>query len=89
MESDMYTAALGISGRDARVIDEISQHSTSNPLVQCYSLDLNNQSHIINGISMLSVHAKVVNTTLVLLFYLAWCKQGWNALASFPCWFFL
>ncbi|KAG5048261.1 hypothetical protein JHK85_009364 [Glycine max] len=54
MESDMYTAALGISGRDARVIDEISQHSTSNPLVQCYSLDLNNQSHIINGISMLS-----------------------------------
>lgn len=45
------------------------------------------------GVGMLeedvSVHAKVVNTTLVLLFYLAWCKQGWNALASFPCWFFL
>ncbi|KAH1124255.1 hypothetical protein GLYMA_06G051600v4 [Glycine max] len=54
MESDMYTAALDISGREATVIDEISQHSASNPLIQCYSLDLNNQSHIISGISMLS-----------------------------------
>ncbi|RDX70389.1 Homeobox protein ATH1, partial [Mucuna pruriens] len=54
MESDMYIAPLDISGRDATVIDEVSQHSTSNPLIQCYSLDLNNQSHIINGISMLS-----------------------------------
>ncbi|KAL2346546.1 hypothetical protein Fmac_000546 [Flemingia macrophylla] len=47
METDMY-----IAGRGARVADEISQHSTSIPL--CYSLDLNNQNHIINGISMLS-----------------------------------
>ncbi|TKY74913.1 Homeobox protein ATH1 [Spatholobus suberectus] len=54
METDMYIAPLDISGRDATVMDEISQHSTSNPLIQCYSLDLNNQSHIINGISMLS-----------------------------------
>ncbi|KOM42170.1 hypothetical protein LR48_Vigan04g236800 [Vigna angularis] len=50
----MYIAPLEISGRGATVIDEISQHPTSNPLIQCYSLDLNNQSHIINGISMLS-----------------------------------
>jgi len=50
----MYIAPLEISGRGGTVIDEISHHSTSNPLIQCYSLDLNNQSHIINGISMLS-----------------------------------
>nr|KYP70344.1 Homeobox protein ATH1 [Cajanus cajan] len=43
-----------IAGRDATVTDEISQHSTSNPLIQCYSLDLNNQTNIINGIPMLS-----------------------------------
>ncbi|XP_020234077.1 uncharacterized protein LOC109814137 [Cajanus cajan] len=49
METDMY-----IAGRDATVTDEISQHSTSNPLIQCYSLDLNNQTNIINGIPMLS-----------------------------------
>ncbi|WVZ19277.1 hypothetical protein V8G54_006599 [Vigna mungo] len=54
MERDMYIAPLEISGRGDTVIDEISQHPTSNPLIQCYSLDLNNQSHIINGISMLS-----------------------------------
>ncbi|KAK7410134.1 hypothetical protein VNO78_00675 [Psophocarpus tetragonolobus] len=55
VKSDMYIAPLDISGRDATVIiDEISQNSTPNPLIQCYSLDLNNQSHIINEISMLS-----------------------------------
>ncbi|KAL9313130.1 hypothetical protein ACSQ67_018582 [Phaseolus vulgaris] len=54
MERDIYIAPLDISGRGATVIDEISQHSTSNPLIQCYSLDLNNQSHVMNGISMLS-----------------------------------
>lgn len=47
----MYIAPLD---RDSTVIGEISQHSTSNPLIQCYSSDLNNQSHIINGISMLA-----------------------------------
>ncbi|CAJ1973527.1 unnamed protein product [Sphenostylis stenocarpa] len=54
MERNMYIAPLNISSRGATLIDEISHHSTSNPLSQCYSLDLNNQSHIINGISMLS-----------------------------------
>lgn len=54
METVVYIAPPDISGRDTTVIDEISQHSTSNPLNQCYSLDLNNHSNIINGISMLS-----------------------------------
>ncbi|XP_020224338.1 homeobox protein ATH1 isoform X1 [Cajanus cajan] len=48
METDMY-----IAGRGATVTYEISQHSTSKPLIQCYSLDLNNKT-IINGIPMLS-----------------------------------
>nr|KYP58762.1 Homeobox protein ATH1 [Cajanus cajan] len=42
-----------IAGRGATVTYEISQHSTSKPLIQCYSLDLNNKT-IINGIPMLS-----------------------------------
>ncbi|CAL0327128.1 unnamed protein product [Lupinus luteus] len=45
METVMYNA----------VIDEISQHYTSNPLIQTYSfVDLNNQAHIMSGISILS-----------------------------------
>ncbi|KAJ1430325.1 POX domain [Sesbania bispinosa] len=54
MDNDMYISPLDISGRDSTVVDEISQHSTSNPLIQCYSFDLNDQSHLINGISMLA-----------------------------------
>ncbi|KAF1893509.1 hypothetical protein Lal_00001993 [Lupinus albus] len=55
MENGMYNIALNISGQDSAILEEISQHSTSNPLTQCYSfVDLNNQAHIINGISMLA-----------------------------------
>ncbi|OIW14935.1 hypothetical protein TanjilG_30654 [Lupinus angustifolius] len=51
----MYNAPMNIYVRDSSVIDEISQHSTSNPLIQSYSfVDLNNQTHIINGISILA-----------------------------------
>jgi len=32
-----------------------------------------------------SVHAKETNTTFVLVFFLAWHKPVWNALASFTC----
>ncbi|CAL0305771.1 unnamed protein product [Lupinus luteus] len=54
MENDMYNTALNISGQDSAVLEEISQHCNSNPLTQCYSfVELNNQAHIINGISML------------------------------------
>ncbi|KAE9586871.1 hypothetical protein Lal_00004592 [Lupinus albus] len=55
METVMYNAPMNISGRYSAVIDEISQHSISNPLIQSYSfVDLNNQTHIIHGISMLA-----------------------------------
>ncbi|XP_019414950.1 PREDICTED: BEL1-like homeodomain protein 3 isoform X2 [Lupinus angustifolius] len=55
MENGMYNTALNIPGQDSAVLEEISQHSNSNPLTQCYSfVDLNNQAHIINGISMLA-----------------------------------
>ncbi|KAK7283207.1 hypothetical protein RIF29_12582 [Crotalaria pallida] len=54
MENGMYSAPLNISGRDSAVLDEISQHYSINPLIQCYSFDLNNQTRITNGISMLA-----------------------------------
>ena len=48
MENDIYSAPLGMAGGGSNVIDEISQHSTTNPLIQCYLFDLQNQTHIIN-----------------------------------------
>lgn len=43
MENEMFSAPMG----------EIPQHSTPNPLIQCYSFDLNDQTRIMNGISTL------------------------------------
>lgn len=44
MENDMYNAPL----------EDITHHLTQKPLIHCYSFDLNNQNHIINGIPILS-----------------------------------
>ncbi|KAG2390244.1 Homeobox protein [Vigna angularis] len=54
MENNMYSASLDIAGRNSAVIEEIAQHLAPKPLIQCYSFDLNNQNHIINGIPVLA-----------------------------------
>jgi len=54
MENNMYSASLDIAGRNSAVIEEIAQHLAPKPLMQCYSFDLNNQNHIINGIPVLA-----------------------------------
>ena len=46
MDNDLYIASHDMA--------EITQHSTPKPLLHCYSFDLNNQNHIINGIPMLA-----------------------------------
>ncbi|KAF7830478.1 homeobox protein ATH1-like [Senna tora] len=70
MENDMFSAPMGImGGRSSGVIDhEIPQ--TPNPFnIQCYSFDLNDQTRIMSGISMLqgelmsNVHSQVPLTS--------------------------
>lgn len=54
MENNMYSAPLDMAGQNSTVIEEITQHLAPKPLMQCYSFDLNNQCHIINGIPVLA-----------------------------------
>ncbi|KAI4316539.1 hypothetical protein L6164_024515 [Bauhinia variegata] len=54
MENDIFNASVDMAGRNFSVIDQIPQHQTPNPLVHCYSFDLNDQTRILNGISMLA-----------------------------------
>ncbi|XP_020208840.1 homeobox protein ATH1 [Cajanus cajan] len=54
MENNMYSAPLDMAGRISTAIEEITQHLAPKPLVHCYSFDLNNQSHIIDGIPVLA-----------------------------------
>lgn len=50
----MYSARLDMAGRNSTGIDEIARHLAPKPLIHCYSFDLNNQNHIINGIPVLA-----------------------------------
>ncbi|KAJ1442783.1 POX domain [Sesbania bispinosa] len=43
-----------MAGRNSTVIEDITQHLTPKPLIYCYSFDLNNQNHMINGIPILA-----------------------------------
>ncbi|RDY14028.1 Homeobox protein ATH1, partial [Mucuna pruriens] len=54
MENNIYSASLDMAGRNSTVIEEITQHLAPKPLICCYSFDLNDQSHIINGIPVLA-----------------------------------
>lgn len=50
----MHSAPQDMAGQISTVIEDITQHLTQKPLIYCYSFDLNNQNHIINGIPILS-----------------------------------
>ncbi|XP_054797395.1 homeobox protein ATH1-like [Prosopis cineraria] len=52
MENDMFGAPMDMAGRSGTVIDEIPQ--TPNPVFQGYSFYHNDQTRIMNGISMLA-----------------------------------
>ncbi|XP_054819988.1 homeobox protein ATH1 [Prosopis cineraria] len=54
MQKGMLSAPEEIGGRDSSVINETPQNATPNSLIQCYSLNLNGQTRITDGISMLS-----------------------------------
>ncbi|KAL2317901.1 hypothetical protein Fmac_031777 [Flemingia macrophylla] len=54
MENDMYSAPLDMGGRISTAIEEITQHLAPKPLIHCYSFDLNDHSHIIDGIPVLA-----------------------------------
>jgi hypothetical protein len=53
MENGVYNVPMNMAGQISNVIEDITQHLTQKPLIQCYSFDLNNQN-IINGIPILS-----------------------------------
>ncbi|XP_028798506.1 homeobox protein ATH1-like [Neltuma alba] len=59
-----------MAGQNSSTINEAPQNPTPNSLIQCYSLNLNDQTRIIDGISMLSgseVHGSSVSNVNVRL----------------------
>ncbi|KAK7321602.1 hypothetical protein VNO77_32410 [Canavalia gladiata] len=54
MDNGMYSAPLDMADRNSSVVEEITPHLVPKPLIYCYSFDLNNQSHIIDGIPILA-----------------------------------
>lgn len=55
MENAMFSDPLDMADQNSTCIeDNITQHLIPKPLIYCCSFDLNSQSHIINGIPILS-----------------------------------